>query len=270
MVKSRISIFIAVITVLILVGCGGAAVTTMSTQTGQTKNEKNAVPKETIDQASFLKKYFYGKWYSNDGGLEICSTIDENQISGGTYRVVDVEQTDHPVLYYQEEIYGGGFTETRSIEYSQLWDIHSDVKAIIENDEYYFNISGEKLDTFLAEHAEDISREKQERVNRKNSSSSNSGESNTSSQISKTVINACVQDAEDKFDEWFISNYSPSYADLGLYNPRDVRTQVTENTVSVAFEMEIGMLAPSQPTFSVTASYTIENGKASLFSFDVR
>lgn len=272
--RKELIITTIVIAVLVLVGCGGAAVTTMSTKT--TKHEEGVSnqlqgEQNTIDQDSFIRENFYGKWYSNEGGLETCLTIDESQISGSPYRVVSVEQTEHPILYYQTEIYGGGFSETCRIEYSQLCSTASEIKAIIKNNKYYFNIRGEALDNHVAKYSDAISREKAQRESKGSSPNSGAGENNTDTQISKSVVNACVQDAKERFEEWFISNYSKSYVDLGLYNVRDeVRTQTTSSTVSVAFEMEIGDLAPSQPTFSVTASYTVENGKASLFSFDVR
>lgn len=274
MKEKGIMITAIVITVLILVGCGCVAVTLMSTQT--TKHEEGVSnqpqgEQNTIDQDSFIRENFYGKWYNNEGGLETCLTIDDEGICGSAIRVVGVDQTDHPILYYQDEIYGRGFSETRTIEYSQLCSINSDIKAIIWNDHYYFNIRGEALDNHVAKYSDAISREKAQRESKGSSSNSGAGENNTDTQISKSVVNACVQDAKEKFEEWFISNYSKSYVDLGLYNVRDgIRTQTTSSTVSVAFEMEIGDLAPSQPTFSVTASYTVENGKASLFSFDVR
>lgn len=133
-------------------------------------------------------------------------------------------------------------------------------------------ISTETERATSAENKASIEAEKKETSSNEATASTNmdtQGTNNETQKISKSIVNACTRDAKSRFEEWYIANYK-SYFDLGLYDSSNLRTQVTENTVSVAFEMEIGMLAPSQPTFSVTASYTVENGSASLFSFDVR
>lgn len=99
----------------------------------------------------------------------------------------------------------------------------------------------------------------------------NSSTENKTQKISNSIVSACEKDAADRFEEWFLTCYSNSYGDLAVYSkPSNTRTQTTENTVSVAFEMEPGIASPYAPTFSVTASYTVENGTVSLFSFDVR